>query len=341
MRISVIGPPAEWWIARLPVRRSVSIDHDSDRLPSPGGTSPGPPAVLRRAGDRSSGRLRRMRPLSAVERFFERLFERPSARLFRARLHPVQVLRAVERAMERERRVEAGRTIVPDRFTVRLHPADLAGLAPADGLPVRAGVRGARLRPAARLRPRRTAARRRHRRPGRSPRRGPRRGALLRPVLGPGPRRDGGGGQPDPGLRRAAGSRAAGHARRRRAEPPSAPGRRRRRDAHDRAGRDERPRAGRCAGIASPCPARRPRRAAHPDRPGVDERHAGQRGRHPRAAGRRRRRDPDRRFGDPGRGRRRRRARRSGRCAVGRRGPGDPGRGARGHHDPGTPPGEA
>jgi len=77
-----------------------------------------------------------MRPLSAVERFFERLFERPSARLFRARLHPVQVLRAVERAMERERRVEAGRTVVPDRFTVRLHPVDLAGLAPADGLPV-------------------------------------------------------------------------------------------------------------------------------------------------------------------------------------------------------------
>ena len=77
-----------------------------------------------------------MRPLSAVERFFERLFERPSARLFRARLHPVQVLRAVERAMERERRVEAGRTLVPDRFTVRLHPTDLAGLAPADGLPV-------------------------------------------------------------------------------------------------------------------------------------------------------------------------------------------------------------
>jgi hypothetical protein len=77
-----------------------------------------------------------MRPLSAVERFFERLFERPSARLFRARLHPVQVLRRVERAMERERRVDAGRTVVPDRFTVRLHPSDLAGLAPAEGLPV-------------------------------------------------------------------------------------------------------------------------------------------------------------------------------------------------------------
>jgi hypothetical protein len=77
-----------------------------------------------------------MRPLSAVERFFERLFERPSTRLFRARLHPVQVLRAVERAMERERRVEAGRTLVPDRFTVRLHPTDLAGLTPVEGLPV-------------------------------------------------------------------------------------------------------------------------------------------------------------------------------------------------------------
>jgi hypothetical protein len=77
-----------------------------------------------------------MRPLSAVERFFERLFERPSARIFRARLHPVQILRRVERAMERERRVEDGRTLVPDRFTVRLHPADLAALRPADGLPV-------------------------------------------------------------------------------------------------------------------------------------------------------------------------------------------------------------
>ena len=77
-----------------------------------------------------------MRPLSAVERFFERLFERPSARVFRPRLHPVQVLRRVERAMERERRVEDGRTLVPDRFTVRIHPTDLAALRPADGLPV-------------------------------------------------------------------------------------------------------------------------------------------------------------------------------------------------------------
>lgn len=77
-----------------------------------------------------------MRPLSAVERFFERLFERPSARLFRARVHPVQILRRVEGAMERARRVGAGRTVVPDRFTVRLHEGDLARLALDQNLPV-------------------------------------------------------------------------------------------------------------------------------------------------------------------------------------------------------------
>jgi hypothetical protein len=77
-----------------------------------------------------------MRPLSSVERFFERLFERPTARIFRPRLHPVQILRRVERAMERGRRVEAGRTTAPDRFTVRLHPADLARLEPDADLAV-------------------------------------------------------------------------------------------------------------------------------------------------------------------------------------------------------------
>jgi len=77
-----------------------------------------------------------MRPLSAVERFFERLFERPSARLFRTRVQPVQILRRVERAMERARRLEGGRVLVPDQFTVRLHPDDLGPLLSADGLAV-------------------------------------------------------------------------------------------------------------------------------------------------------------------------------------------------------------
>src|SRR5688572_99890 len=67
-----------------------------------------------------------MRPLAALERFFERIFERPSARLFRARLQPVQVQRRIERAMETERLSGADRILVPNRFRVRLNPEDLA-----------------------------------------------------------------------------------------------------------------------------------------------------------------------------------------------------------------------
>jgi hypothetical protein len=66
-----------------------------------------------------------MPPLAAIERFFERLFERPSARLFRARLQPVQLQRRIERAMESERLAAADRTLVPNRFVIHLHPADL------------------------------------------------------------------------------------------------------------------------------------------------------------------------------------------------------------------------
>ena len=66
-----------------------------------------------------------MPPLAAIERFFERLFERPSARLFRARLQPVQLQRRIERAMEAERLSSADRTLAPNRFAVHLHPADL------------------------------------------------------------------------------------------------------------------------------------------------------------------------------------------------------------------------
>ena len=67
-----------------------------------------------------------MPPLTAIERFFERLFERPSARLFRARLQPVQLQRRIERAMEAERLTTSDRTLVPNRFVVHLHPSDLA-----------------------------------------------------------------------------------------------------------------------------------------------------------------------------------------------------------------------
>jgi len=60
----------------------------------------------------------------------ERLVERPTARLFGARLQPVQVLRRIERAMEGDRRVVDGHALAPDRFAVRLHPRDLETLGP-------------------------------------------------------------------------------------------------------------------------------------------------------------------------------------------------------------------
>lgn len=74
-----------------------------------------------------------MGPLAAIERFFERLFERPSARLFRARLQPVQLQRRIERAMEAERLASADRTLVPNRFVVHLHPTDLASFGDMTG----------------------------------------------------------------------------------------------------------------------------------------------------------------------------------------------------------------
>jgi hypothetical protein len=66
-----------------------------------------------------------MPPLAAIERFFERLFERPSARLFRTRIQPLQLQHWIERAMENERRVSSDRTLVANRFIVHLHPDDL------------------------------------------------------------------------------------------------------------------------------------------------------------------------------------------------------------------------
>lgn len=75
-----------------------------------------------------------MRAIARVERFIERLVERPSARLFRTRLQPEQVLRRIERAMDAGRGAEGQRGLVPDRFTVRMHPQDLMSLLPAEAV---------------------------------------------------------------------------------------------------------------------------------------------------------------------------------------------------------------
>jgi hypothetical protein len=69
-----------------------------------------------------------MRPLASLERFFERLFEGQSARLFHTKLQPIQLQRRVERAMESGRVRDGDRTVVPHRFAVHLAASDLAAL---------------------------------------------------------------------------------------------------------------------------------------------------------------------------------------------------------------------
>jgi hypothetical protein len=64
-------------------------------------------------------------PLAAIERFFERLFERPPARLFAARVEKEQLVRQLQRAMEAERRTSRQRTYAPSFYRVLLNPADL------------------------------------------------------------------------------------------------------------------------------------------------------------------------------------------------------------------------
>jgi hypothetical protein len=80
-----------------------------------------------------------MAVLADLERLFERVFERPTARLFRARLAEVQVVRRVERSMERARTGHGTRTVVPARYRVRLHPRDLGALSGDDGPEALAG----------------------------------------------------------------------------------------------------------------------------------------------------------------------------------------------------------
>jgi hypothetical protein len=69
-----------------------------------------------------------MGPLAALERFFERLFERQTARLFRTKLQPIQLQRRVERAMESERVRDGDRTLVSNRYAIHLAPDDLDAL---------------------------------------------------------------------------------------------------------------------------------------------------------------------------------------------------------------------
>ena len=74
-------------------------------------------------------------PFAAMERFFERLFERPAARLLAPRLEAVHLQRHLERTMESGSHRLGSRTHVPSRYRVLLHTADLVALSGRDALP--------------------------------------------------------------------------------------------------------------------------------------------------------------------------------------------------------------
>jgi nitroreductase len=70
-----------------------------------------------------------MAAVADLERLLERVFERTSARIFRSRVQAVQVEHQVERVMEAARSGHGQAVVVPWRFRVRMHPADLDDLA--------------------------------------------------------------------------------------------------------------------------------------------------------------------------------------------------------------------
>jgi FHA domain-containing protein len=67
-------------------------------------------------------------PLAAIERFFERVFERPPARLFAPKLEPEYLQRELFRALEAERQMHGRRTYVPTVYRIQLNNSDVATL---------------------------------------------------------------------------------------------------------------------------------------------------------------------------------------------------------------------
>jgi hypothetical protein len=63
-----------------------------------------------------------------LETFFERLFEAPAGRLG-ASLQPVSLEKRIERAMDTSRSYRDDGVIVPNEYTLHLHPADFEGFA--------------------------------------------------------------------------------------------------------------------------------------------------------------------------------------------------------------------
>ncbi len=67
-----------------------------------------------------------MSALSRFEQFMENLVEGSVARVFRSPVHPAEIAKRLERAMESQQTISVRRVIVPNRYRVFLHPNDFA-----------------------------------------------------------------------------------------------------------------------------------------------------------------------------------------------------------------------
>ncbi len=75
-----------------------------------------------------------MSALQQFEDFVERMVEGSITRLFRSPIQPVEIERRLVRVMETQPTISAGRTYVPNRYRVQLHPADYKAIAPQRAL---------------------------------------------------------------------------------------------------------------------------------------------------------------------------------------------------------------
>lgn len=62
--------------------------------------------------------------LRRFERSLERAFQEPFTRIFKGRVHPLEIARRVLREMDEERVLGVNEVLAPNRFLVRLGPAD-------------------------------------------------------------------------------------------------------------------------------------------------------------------------------------------------------------------------
>ncbi|GAB4123886.1 MAG: DUF3662 and FHA domain-containing protein [Roseiflexaceae bacterium] len=71
-----------------------------------------------------------MSALSKFESFMENAVEGSVARLFRSPVHPTEIAKRLERAMEGQQQVSVRRIIVPNVYRAFLHPLDIAAFEP-------------------------------------------------------------------------------------------------------------------------------------------------------------------------------------------------------------------